>query len=577
MIRCSFYKFLLTLPLFLSTVTVVVKAQVSEKDLAAANKKAATDAVFFDAVKAKMLGEEKQEEVLLQKFIKERPEVSAAYYNLASLQLTHNQIEEARKNIEKAVSLDNDNVWYKQVYAEVLKRQGDFEKAANIYMDIAKTSEFDRPLYYEAAKSFVRAKKYKEALGALDKLMEKSYDDDLVLQMKQDIYLQMNDVDGAIKIAKELIERNPKEGSYLFNLAEIYSSNDQSEKALSVYQDGIKKFPDDPSLQYGLAQYYQKQNDSIKYDEYIAKAILNQQTDEYAQANMLQKYLADTEKDTARFKKAMDIAKQLADSEPQSVLLQAFYGQLLARSSQPKEATVYLSNALAIDPARYELWQDLMLVYLTSGNTDSLLATSKRALKYFPANALVYYFNGVANLSDKNYTQAVKALNKAVELQPLENVTLLSDMYSSLGDAYNFLQEYTRSDSCYDKSLKLMPDNPSVLNNYSYYLSVRGVRLGDAEKMSKRSLELRPDEATFLDTYGWVLYKQGKYKEAKEYIEKALKESNAPDGTLFDHLGDVNYRLNDVNGAVENWKVAKEKGTDNKLIDKKIQEKKIYE
>src|SRR5690606_19447726 len=159
----------------------------------------------------------------------------------------------------------------------------------------------------------------------------------------------------------------------------------------------------------------------------------------------------------------------------------------------------------------------------TSNNPDSLLASSKQALRYFPNNAIIHYFSGIAYLNKKEYIPAVKALQRAIEIQPEDNAPLLGDMYSSLGDAYNFLKEYNRSDSAYEKALSYNKDNASVLNNYSYYLSLRGERLKEAEKMSKRSLELRPNEATFLDTYGWILYKQGKYTEAKEYIEKAIE------------------------------------------------------
>lgn len=95
--------------------------------------------------------------------------------------------------------------------------------------------------------------------------------------------------------------------------------------------------------------------------------------------------------------------------------------------------------------------------------------------------------------------------------------------------------------------------------------------------MSKRSLELRPGEATFLDTYGWILYKQGKYQEAKRYVEDAIKRTPDADGTLWDHLGDINYKLNNIDEAVKQWQKAKDKGTENNLIDKKIQDRKVYE
>jgi tetratricopeptide (TPR) repeat protein len=95
--------------------------------------------------------------------------------------------------------------------------------------------------------------------------------------------------------------------------------------------------------------------------------------------------------------------------------------------------------------------------------------------------------------------------------------------------------------------------------------------------MSKRSLDLRANEVNFLDTYAWIWYKKGDYEKAKTYIMKAL--TVVPDGsaTLWDHLGDILFKQNDKQGAVDAWKKAKEKGSDDKNLDKKISEGKLYE
>lgn len=578
MILSYFYKVSFPLIFFSFLCAAECNAQAIDPQKAEADRRLRSDQLYYDAVKAKMLGEDKQQETLLKQFIKERPDVAAAYYDLAVLDLDNNRTSDAETHIKKALSLDKENIWYKGHYAEVLKRQKRYEEAAKMYAELAETSDFNRNYYYEAAASYRKEGKYKEALDALDKLMQSSFADDLVLLLKQEVYLKMNDVDGALKVAQELVERNPKDGKYLSNLAEIYNSNGKPEKALQVYQDAIRRFPDDPVLQNGLADYYKKAQDSVKYDEYITKTILNPNLDETTQAYLLQSYLVEVGEDSVRKKKALDMAKSLVEQQPESALMQAFYGSVLARNGQPEEAAKYLKLALESDPAKYDLWQELLLVYVTSNNPDSLLASSKKALRYFPNNAIIHYFNGIAHLNKKDYTDAVKSLNRAIDLQPEDNTLILGDMYSSLGDAYNFLKEFERSDNAYEKALSLNKDNASVLNNYSYYLSLRNERLKDAEKMSKRSLELRPDEPTFLDTYGWILYKQGKYPEAKEYIEKAIKANPAGDGTLFEHLGDIWYKLHDIDKAVENWKRAKERGADDmELLDKKIQERKLYE
>jgi Tfp pilus assembly protein PilF len=176
----------------------------------------------------------------------------------------------------------------------------------------------------------------------------------------------------------------------------------------------------------------------------------------------------------------------------------------------------------------------------------------------------------------KRNDKAIDFLNKAISYQTNNNDNLLADMLVSLGDVYNTESRFASSDSCYRAALNLQPDNAMALNNFSYYLSVRGENLEEAARMSEKSLKLRPNEATFLDTYGWILYKQGKFKEAKTYIQKAIELSpNNGDPTLWEHLGDIEYKLGNKRQALEHWKAAVSKGETSITLQQKINEQKL--
>lgn len=575
--RQTFF-FFIAVALYMLVQPVQSYAQEGAEKESVASKQLQSEAWYYDALKAKFIGDYKQEELLLKKFIKERPDVAAAYYELANLLLNNNDAKEAEAYIRKAIAIDKTNLWYQLTYTDALKRQKKFDEAADVYSELAATGRNNKSFYYDAAYNYQRAGENKKAMQALDELIKVSPSDvENALLSQQELYVKMKEPAEALKIAEQLLKKYPKEGKYYSNLASIYLENNNQEAALKTYLEGLKAAPNEPSLQYGIALYYLKKEDWENYDTYISQAILNPDLDERIQAETLRRYLTDVEADSTRKKKALEIAKKLVAQQPESGLMQAFYGQILARNNQPDEAARYLKQALANDPDQYDIWQELLLTYVTNNQTDSLLATAKRALKFFPNNAIVHYFAGIGYLSKKESVQAIKSLNRAIELQSEDNKILLADMYSSLGDAFNNVKEYTRSDSAFETSLRLHSDNPSVLNNYSYYLSMRNTRLEAAEKMSKRSLELRPGEATFLDTYGWILYKQGKYQEAKRYVEDAIKGTADTDGTLWDHLGDINYKLNNIDEAVKQWQKAKDKGTENNLIDKKIQDRKVYE
>jgi Tfp pilus assembly protein PilF len=116
------------------------------------------------------------------------------------------------------------------------------------------------------------------------------------------------------------------------------------------------------------------------------------------------------------------------------------------------------------------------------------------------------------------------------------------------------------------------------MNNYSYYLSLRGENLERAEQMSRESLEIEPESPTYMDTYAWILFRQEKYAEAKIWIEKALQYPDAQKNpNVLEHYGDILYNLKEVTKAVEYWQKAKEKGASSVDLARKIAEKRYIQ
>jgi tetratricopeptide (TPR) repeat protein len=144
-----------------------------------------------------------------------------------------------------------------------------------------------------------------------------------------------------------------------------------------------------------------------------------------------------------------------------------------------------------------------------------------------------------------------------------------------LGDAYQSLKEYDKSNKAYEEALTANPFNDIVLNNYSYYLSLRKADLEKAEKMSTLLVKNHPDNAAYLDTHAWVLYSREKYKEAKKVIERAIATGEAS-AIHFEHYGDILFQLGNIDDAVAQWRKAKSMDNSNEMIDKKIANRKIY-
>ena len=139
------------------------------------------------------------------------------------------------------------------------------------------------------------------------------------------------------------------------------------------------------------------------------------------------------------------------------------------------------------------------------------------------------------------------------------------------GDIYNELQQFKKSDDAYELSLMYRPDNIQVLNNYSYYLALRGVDLEKAKLMSKKTIEMSPEEYNYYDTYAWILFKMKKYKEAKKQMLLSIKNGGDKSFVIMDHMGDILFRKGEKEKARFYWEESIKLGGNKSILIDKIE------
>ena len=536
------------------------------------------DELYFDAIKAKSQNDGERAKALFEQFTTLKPQVSAGYYELSKIYNNEKKLDKAEENIKKALAIDDHNKWYKEEYASILAEQGNYLAAADIIAGLCKTEPDDEEYPKMAADYYERAQKFEEAIKYNDIALLRSGDDEDIYMHKVHLYLEMNKVDKAADVVTQMIGKDQYNGKYYKLLADIYDNNKMMGKATEVYNIAQKLIPDDPSVQLGIAEHYLKMGDTASYIVNVKKVIFNKDLDAQTQLELMGEYLQTMPNDSALRVEGLPIVRQLASQHLTDAQVFSVYGDFLDGNNKEDSAAWAYKRSLEIKPADFNVWKKLFNTYTDSRHADSLIKYTEKAMRLFPNLALVTYYNAIGHFSKKEYAGAIKAIKRAIDQEPETEKAMLADMYALLADIYHANKQDDLSDNAFEQALKLDYDNSSTLNNYSYYLSERGKKLDEAEKMSKRSIEIKPTEATYLDTYGWIQYKKGNYEAAKTFIQRAidLAGKNA-DATLYDHLGNVFYKLNDKEKAVQYWKTSKEKGSDDPQIDKKISEGQLYE
>jgi tetratricopeptide (TPR) repeat protein len=348
------------------------------------------------------------------------------------------------------------------------------------------------------------------------------------------------------------------------------------DKAFETYNKILAIDPGNAFVQLSLADYYKVKGDKDKSYEYIKQAFANPYLEIDTKMNILLQYYAITEVNSELKGQAFELAKILVETHPNEAKSHSIYGDYLYREKKYTDAINEFEKVLAIDSSKYVVWEQMLIISGETNDFKSMLDRSTRMIDLFPEQPLPYLFNGIANYEFKKYDKSVEVLNSGAKLV-VENNSLLLQFYTYLGDSYYRLKKNTESDEAFDKALEIDPKNSYILNNYSYYLSLRNEKLDKAEKMALKANDLNPNSASYEDTYAWVLFKAGKFEEAKKWIEKALTSGGNKSAVIVEHYGDILYKLDKNDLAIENWIKAKNLGKGSDLLEKKINDKKYYE
>ncbi len=533
-------------------------------------------ALFYDGLKNKILGNSDDAMGFFRRCLAINPASPSANFEVFDLMEINKRPDSALVYISKAVSGDPGNIWYRYFYAENLQELGRYKDVITVYQDLIKMHPTNTDFYYKLALAQLQAGEYKEAIETYNALENKigKVDEDISMS-KIEILEKMKDYPKAEEEIQKLIKNEPNAPQYHDMLGNLYELEGKPDKAFEEYQKMEEIHPHDPMVHLSLANYYKSKDQEQKAFDELQKAFDEPALDIDTKIRIISGLYTYTNGDSV-FNKAMILSKKMVTANPAEPRAHAVYAEILLHNRDLEEARNQYRMAVSEDSNRYTYWSQLLDLEGQLYNIKDLETESKKAIGLFPNNPQLYYYNGFANMQLKNYENALTVFKTGV-FYILNDSTMLGLFYQSIGDASNYTKRFSSSDSAYEIALKINPDNDYVLNNYSYYLSVRDTNLALAEKMSKRSNEISPNNDSYEDTYGWILYQSGKFQDAKEWENKAIMNGGEKDATILDHYGDILFKLGEKDSAVEYWMKAKDKGLNSETLEKKIKDKKLYE
>lgn len=552
------------------------QAKGSKKEEKSKTGKPGNPSMLIDAKRMAITGNENDAEDLFRKYTEKYPGDPNGHFELARLLADRKNVEEAISQMEEAVGLNPDNIWYGFFLSELYQYAGKYSDAIKIYDRIIQEDPNNLDNYYQLAALYLSAGKYSDAIRIYDQIESKTGITEEISLQKQKIHLLQKDFQDAEEEMKRLIAAYPNETRYMAILAELYMSANQQDKAYQLYQQILAADPEDPYIHMTLADFYRKQGKKDKAFEELKLGFANPALDIDTKVSILLSFYNINQVYDDLKGEAEELSRILIATHPNNPKGYSIAGDLYVQDKKYSEARDVFIKAVELDSSKYVIWEEILRLDIVLEQYDHLLIYGKTAIELFPDQPALYIMNGIAEFQLNHYQKALEHFNRTLRLVVSDN-DLMAQIYMHLGDTYHALNNPEESDKAYEKSLQIRDNNAYVLNNYSYYLSIRNKDLEKAEQMSKKALELEPDNSSFQDTYGWVMYKMGKYDEARKWIGKALEDTAGVSAEVLEHYGDTLYRLGDAEGALEYWKKAQARGEGSGLLNKKIEEKKLIE
>ncbi len=499
----------------------------------------------------------------------------AAYFELANIAMIQDKYAQAEGYIRQAVTIKPNNKWYWRMLADIYRDTKNYAQLLPVFDELIRLEEYNPDYYFDKASTLNMLKKPDDAEKIYQQIEDKFGPSEDLTEARQASSISSGNTAKATTELEKLIVEHPDNIKNYLLLAEIYTKSGERDKALVVLQKARTKEPGNALVLLSMADVYRASN---RFDEaftYIKMAFDDERLDFEQKLRIVSSFIPLFTQDKPRAQ-AEELGAILIKNYPAEAEGWSLYGFILTQQKKNQEAIAAYRKAVELDEQIYRNWEVLIRAEMMENLFADAVKDGESALLIFPNQAALYLLTGIANHQLKQYNKSIEFLLIASDLAAGDQ-QLTADIYSALGDAYHSVNKHPQSDDAYDRSLKASPDNAFVLNNYAYYLSLRGEQLEKAELMAKKANEIAPGTASFEDTYAWVLFKQKKYADAKKWIEKALKTSNSTSATQLEHYGDILFHLGQADGAVKQWNRARAAGAGSEILNRKINEKKYFE
>ncbi|HZV13392.1 MAG TPA: tetratricopeptide repeat protein, partial [Candidatus Kapabacteria bacterium] len=363
---------------------------------------------------------------------------------------------------------------------------------------------------------------------------------------------------------KDVLEDDPSNIELREAIAQSYVQLNQTDSAIGVYTDLLERFPGSPSVEIALATVYSSNSQWSKAFGYYTAALNTDSLGKDTVDFILDSLYSHIHADSGSIKTIQPVIETYARKDSADWYAHILLGGVQLYNKQNAEAYATIHHAILHAPDTTAALLFGMQMFIEHERYEDMFRLSREV--NVASDFRIPFLRAFAYERMKKYPEAINELNASLQLN-----AHFWQALSELGMDYDEMHNTEKSDSAYIAALALNPNDPVVLNNYSYGLAERGIMLDSAKEMSARALAADSGNANYMDTYGWIFYKLGEYDSAAFYLQRAVQDTSVS-AAVIEHLGDVRYKLGQYKEALRLWHEALAKDESNESLKQKILE-----
>jgi tetratricopeptide (TPR) repeat protein len=500
---------------------------------------------LIEAVKQKNLGNIPGAIELYKMVLEENEHVAVAHYELGTLYALMGQREKSVDHLEQAVNMDPGNKWYFESYVDALLMNQDFKSAQVLLKERVHADADNVDHLYRLANVYFLDGKLRKAIKTLVKIEEQHGFSEKISLLKANIYEKKEQYQKALAEVEMILERFPESVQFHVVAAELALKSKEEALAASHYREVFELDSMNIYALTNLTDYYREKKDFEKSFFYLNKSFQSDEIDYDKKMAILGFYLSDAYFFSNHAKELEELLVTMLEKYGGRRDVHLFASDFFIQNRKYSEALDALLPLLHKNQEKYAMWRQGILLANATSRTEDLLKIASIAAEMYPDSAEMIFYKGIAEYETEQYREVINTFSNE-HLVRANDPELTSQARMLVAESYHQLEMFSISDSIFREIIRTEPGNNLVMNNFSYYLSLREESLDEAEQLSRITIEREPQNGTYLDTYAWILYKQGAYAEAEKYIMEALKWGGENDVDVNLHAAEIHKALGNI-------------------------------